>query len=124
MEVLEGRAEWGERVWRPWFEHYERTGTVDWKLYRPPRNSEIPGTHAIDLSQSRLMLISSTGAYLRESQTPFDPETKVGDYSIGNRTFVRNWESLVWTQEGHRRLYRTSYVGLVATCCPVSGRVR
>lgn len=34
---------------------------------------------------------------------------KVGDYALGNRMFVRNWESLTWTQEANRRLNRTSY---------------
>ncbi len=34
---------------------------------------------------------------------------KVGDYSLGNRQWIRSWNSLVWTQEGNRRLNRTSY---------------
>lgn len=34
---------------------------------------------------------------------------KVGDYSIGNRTIVRRFETLVWTQEAHNRLNRTSH---------------
>ena len=34
---------------------------------------------------------------------------KVGDYAIGNRRFVRSWQSLTWTQAAHRRLNRTSF---------------
>ena len=34
---------------------------------------------------------------------------KVGEYSLGNRQWIRSWNSLVWTPEGNRRLNRTSY---------------
>ncbi len=34
---------------------------------------------------------------------------KVGDFSISKQRIVRRWRALVWTQEGHRRLNRTSY---------------
>jgi len=34
---------------------------------------------------------------------------KDGRYAVGKEPVVRRWESLVWTQEGHRRLNRTSY---------------
>jgi putative heme-binding domain-containing protein len=34
---------------------------------------------------------------------------KVGEFAVGNRQFVRNWEALVYTPEGNRRLNRTSF---------------
>ncbi|MEZ6107139.1 MAG: hypothetical protein R3B96_13725 [Pirellulaceae bacterium] len=34
---------------------------------------------------------------------------KVGDYSVDKRMVVRRWEGLVWTEEAHRRLNRTSH---------------
>jgi putative heme-binding domain-containing protein len=34
---------------------------------------------------------------------------KVGDFAIGKQRVVRRWQSLVWTNEGHRRLNRTSH---------------
>ena len=34
---------------------------------------------------------------------------KVGEYSLGNRQWIRSWNSLVWTPEANRRLNRTSY---------------
>ena len=33
---------------------------------------------------------------------------KVGEFALGKQQYVRQWESLVWTQEAQRRLYRTS----------------
>jgi hypothetical protein len=32
-----------------------------------------------------------------------------GEFAIGNRQLVRSWQKLVWTDEGHRRLNRTSF---------------
>ena len=34
---------------------------------------------------------------------------KVGDYAVGSTPVARHWETLVWTQEGHQRLNRTSF---------------
>jgi putative heme-binding domain-containing protein len=34
---------------------------------------------------------------------------KVGEFAVGNRQFVRNWQALVYTPEGNRRLNRTSF---------------
>ena len=84
MDILENRQQW-ETGFGGWLAHLERTGQVDWGRYPRPRNTVgIPG-QGIDLGRSRLMLISTAGGYLRDSQQPFDVDDLTGDYGI--RTF-------------------------------------
>jgi len=85
MDVVENLANWIDAYKHGWLAHYQKTGETNWKLYERPRNREAPATPGIDLAQSRLLLISSAGAYLKEAQEPFDAENDLGDYSI--RTF-------------------------------------
>ena len=85
MEILERREEWFAEFQAGWLNHYKRTGQFDWSLYKLPKNSQAPSGAGIDLSKSRLMLVSSAGGYLREEQQPFDAAHDLGDYSI--RTF-------------------------------------
>jgi putative heme-binding domain-containing protein len=50
-----------------------------------------------------------TRAELRDLTRFLSELGKVGPYAVSKAPLVRRWESLVWTQEGHRRLNRTSY---------------
>lgn len=81
-EVLENREQWFETFNTRWLAYYHATGTIDWSLYNPPRNHESPTGKGIELATSRLVLISSAGAYLKTQQTPFDAPNDLGDYSI------------------------------------------
>ena len=85
MEIVENLKQWKADFRDGWLAHYERTGESDADLYVRPRNLQAPAGKGIDLSQSRLLLITSSGAYLKHLQEPFDAEHQVGDYSI--RTF-------------------------------------
>jgi hypothetical protein len=85
MEILEQCDAWLTNFRAGWLAHHQQTGEVDWKRYERPRNKTAPAGPAIDLTQSRLMLISSSGAYLPGQQEPFDAGHPLGDYSI--RTF-------------------------------------
>ena len=82
MEALENRDQWLIDFREGWLAHYQRTGEFDWKLYPRPKNSNVPAGPGIDLSTSRLMLISTAGAYLREHQQAFDASHPLGDYDI------------------------------------------
>ena len=82
MDIVEGLSAWQQAFADGWLAHYQETGKIDWKRYTRPRNRTVPGTPGIDLTTSRLMLISSSGAYLRAHQEPFDAENDLGDYSI------------------------------------------
>lgn len=82
MEILENRSAWFNEYKTGWLKHYQETGEINWKLYKRPRNSQAPGLPGIDLSQTRLVLISTAGAYLRASQQPFDAADDLGDYTL------------------------------------------
>lgn len=82
MDILENREQWDADYRAGWLAHLEQTGQFDWKQYVHPKNSTAPSGPAIELSKSRLMLISSAGAYLPASQEPFDAPHPLGDYSI------------------------------------------
>ena len=82
MDIFENRSSWYENFQSGWLAHYKATGETNWKLYEHPRNTTAPGLPGIDLSQSRLLLISSAGGYLPASQERYDDENDLGDYSI------------------------------------------
>lgn len=82
MKVLEDRDAWRATFEQGWLAHYEATGECNWGIYNRPRNSVAPDGPAIDLARSRLILISSAGAYLRHRQAPFDAADPLGDYSV------------------------------------------
>lgn len=82
MEILENREEWVTGFREGWLAHYEQTGEVDWERYPRIRNKVAPAGQGIDLSTSRLMLISSAGGYLPEEQQPFDAAHPLGDYTV------------------------------------------
>ena len=85
IEVLENKAQWSEEFRAGWLAHRKETGISDWRIYNRPVNALTPGLPGIKLTESRLLLISSAGAYLAERQKPYDAASAYGDYSI--RTF-------------------------------------
>lgn len=85
MEILENRDSWQAAYREGWLRHYQEAGEIKWNLYQLPDNKSAPAGRGIDLSQSRLALISSAGGYLPATQQPFDAENDLGDYTI--RTF-------------------------------------
>lgn len=88
MPILEDLAGWRQQFEAGWLKTYQETGEMDWSLYKRPTNKNAPIGSAIDLSQSRLGLISSGGFYLAASQAPFDAENDLGDYTM--RAFPSN----------------------------------
>ena len=82
MEIVDNLERWRADFERGWLAYFQETGQFDWKNYAKIKNSTAPSSPAIDLSQSRLTLISTAGGYLRDSQEPFDAPHPIGDYSI------------------------------------------
>jgi hypothetical protein len=80
--ILENADEWSAQYKAGWLKHHRDTGEFDWKLYRKPANVQSVSGGAVRLTQSRVVLISSAGGYLRDSQAPFDAANPYGDYSI------------------------------------------
>lgn len=82
MEIIENKAAWLSDYESGWLANYQETGETVWKLYNIPKNEEpVPGK-AVDITKSRLVLISSAGMYLPATQSPFDAENDLGDYEI------------------------------------------
>jgi hypothetical protein len=88
MGILERPDEWRTAFEAGWLAHFRQSGEIDWKQYNRPRNATAPAGKAVDLRQSRLILISSAGGYLRRDHQPFDAENDLGDYTI--RLFPSN----------------------------------
>ena len=86
MEILENREDWLKEFEQGWLAHFQETGELDWNRYKRPANQEVPGGPGLDVSQARLVLISTAGGYLKEEQEPFDAANPLGDYSL--RTFL------------------------------------
>lgn len=82
MEILEHHDQWLADFREGWLAHYQQTGQIDWSLYNRPHNTTAPSGPAVDLARSRLMLVTSSGAYLPGQQEPFDASSLLGDYSI------------------------------------------
>ncbi len=82
LSILEKPLEWLTDFHEGFLAHLEKTGELDWNKYVSPRNLLTPSGEGIQLADSRIMLITSSGAYLPESQEPFDQDNLLGDYSI------------------------------------------
>jgi hypothetical protein len=87
MEIFANRDQWLAEYNAGWLAKVQSTGERDWSIYTRPINKVgVPGP-GVDLSKSRVGLITSSGAYLPASQTPFITfgEDAFGDYTT--RTF-------------------------------------
>jgi D-proline reductase (dithiol) PrdB len=82
VKPLRNRDDWEAGFRSGWLAHWQATEEVDWKRYPRLRNKEAPAGKSVNLSTSRLMLITSSGAYLPGEQEPFDAENVLGDYTI------------------------------------------
>lgn len=81
MDILDDRDEWYQEYQNNWLKHFQDTGETLWKIYNPPRNSSEIAGKGINLSQSKLLLLSSAGGYLKDSQEAFDASNLLGDYT-------------------------------------------
>lgn len=82
MDIVENFAQWQADYFGEWLPHYQKTGELVWLNYPRAHNRTAPSGPGIDLAQSRLLLISSAGGYLRDEQEPFDAANDLGDYAI------------------------------------------
>ena len=96
MDILEDRDAWYSAYQEGWLRHYQETGETKWDLYKLPNNQVAPKGKAIDLAQSRLLLVSSAGGYLPATQPPFDAENALGDYTIRRFAMTTAPEQIVF----------------------------
>lgn len=114
MEILENKAQWSADFRSGWLKTLRQSGRIDWSIYQHPRNVQTPGVPGIRLSQSRLMLITSAGGYLRDSQDPFDEPNALGDYTLRTFPSSTEFEALAYAH-GHydqRMIERDAQVAL------------
>ena len=79
--IVENFEQW-QADYDNWLARYRQSGKLIYTDYPYVRNRTAPVGPGIDLAQSRLMLISTAGGFLREGQEPFDAASHLGDYSI------------------------------------------
>lgn len=92
--VFSAREAWFEEYRDGWLRRFDSTGETDWSLYpKTPRLEPITGP-AIDLSSSKLLFISSAGAYRPAEQSAFEAANPLGDYSVRACDTVRGTEGL------------------------------
>jgi D-proline reductase (dithiol) PrdB len=82
LSIMEQPLEWLQAFQENWLAHLEKTGETNWSIYSRVRNKFTPSGKAVRLKHSRLLFISSIGAYLPKSQPAFDEFNPLGDYSI------------------------------------------
>jgi hypothetical protein len=82
VKILENKKQWSANYRNGWLAYLQETGEIDWSLYEHPRNKQTHGTPGVNLSQSRLLFITSAGAYVPGEQAPFDAPNVYGDYTI------------------------------------------
>ena len=103
--MLENPMEWLKGFHLGFLGHYERTGELDWAKYNRPHNQLPPSGPGIDLSQSRLMLISTAGAYLKDHQKAFDANNPLGDYSMRRIPIDAAFEDLAIAHDHYDKQY-------------------
>ena len=103
MNILDDVQAWQAEYEQGWLKHYQETGEMDWKnLYKRPKNSAAPTGSGIDLSKSRLMLISSAGSYLKDSQEPFiTDKADLGDFSIRTYPSSTPFDALEYAHQAY-----------------------
>lgn len=99
MEIVENLAQWQADYEQGWLAHFKETGQLDFTRYPRPNNKRAPAGPRINLSHSRLALISSAGAYLPESQEPFDAPNPLGDYTLRLFPVTTPFEALAYSHD-------------------------
>ena len=82
MSIVDNREQWLADFQAGWLKTYLETGELDWKAYNLPKNETTVSGPAVDLSKSRLVLITTGGFYIDGEQEPFDEPDMHGRYDI------------------------------------------
>jgi len=99
MTILENKESWAKNFREGWLAKLKTTGNFYWKTYIFPENQTPVTGSGLVLKSSRLMLISSAGAYLSDSQKPFDASDPLGDYTVRTFPSSTHLENLSYAHE-------------------------
>ncbi|MFT7584985.1 MAG: glycine/betaine/sarcosine/D-proline reductase family selenoprotein B [Cellvibrionaceae bacterium] len=82
MSIFDHREQWLADFQAGWLKTYLDTGELDWKVYNLPKNETTVSGPAVDLSKSRLAVITTGGFYVAGKQEPMDEPDMHGRYDI------------------------------------------
>ncbi len=82
MTIIDNRDEWLAEFKAGWHKIYSETGELNWKAYNLPKNTTTVSGPAVDLSKSKLVVITTGGFYIEGEQEPFDEPDMYGRYDI------------------------------------------
>lgn len=99
METAENLQNWYTDYTDKWLTKYNKSGKIDWKLYSYLQNKFVSGSAGINPAESRLVFITSAGAYLDSEQQPFDAANNLGDYSIREIPFKTPFQKIKYAHE-------------------------
>jgi len=99
METAENLQEWYNDYTKRWLAEYKNSGKINWKLYSYLQNETVTGCSGINPADSRLILITSAGAYLGSVQPTFDASNDLGDYSIREIPFDTPFHDIKYAHE-------------------------
>ena len=99
METAENLREWYNDYKNRWLAEYKNSGKINWKLYSYLKNESVSGCSGINPADSRLIFITSAGAYLDSKQQPFDASNDLGDYSIREIPFDTPFQNIKYAHE-------------------------
>jgi len=85
VDVVENMEVWRQQYETRFLAFLDANGYPNFKEYDYVRNSTAPQGPGVVLSKSRLVFITTAGAYLKANQEAFDASNHLGDYSL--RTF-------------------------------------
>lgn len=99
MSILDNDRSWKEDFQKGWLARFQQTGKFYWDAYVRPKNQTAIAGPGVDLTTSRLMLISSAGGYLPDSQQAFDAGNPLGDYTVRVFAAETPYEKLAYAHE-------------------------
>ncbi len=79
MKIAEGLNRWTADFQNRWLMEFNQHNRINWDVYSYIKNHNSPQNTGIDLSKSKLLLVSSSGAYLSSNENPFDASNPLGD---------------------------------------------
>ena len=99
MQIVENLTQWQNEYETGFLADFAETGEVNWKRYPRIKNLSAPAGSSVDLSRCRLMLVTTAGGYLKDSQEPFDASNVLGDYSLRLFSSSTAFEDIAYAHE-------------------------
>ena len=99
MQIIENLRQWQQEYTQGFLADFAESGEVNWRQYPKVKNLSSPDGAGIDLSQSRLLFVTTAGGYLKDSQAPFDTVNVLGDYSVRLFPGTTAFEDIAYAHE-------------------------